>query len=409
MTAPASQERNPAVDLCRVSAILVVVLGHWLMQGLSLDDGRLVRTGMLGLDDLAWWTHPTTWLLQVMPVVFLVGGYGALRSWRRAGHDEVGYAAWLQRRTLRMSLPLVPLLLAWAALGPAAGPLGLSAEWVRITDRASLVPLWFLGVYLVLVATTPLSVRAWERHGLGSVVLPGLGAGLVDVWSLWSGSEVVGALNLVLVWGTLHQLGHAWADGAVQGQRTGWALAALGTLVCLVLVRWGPYGVSMVGVSGFGVDNAHPPRVTLLLLGLAQAGVIVALEPRLRRLAGRPPVRAVLGLAGPRLITVYLWHLPVMGALTGLALALGGVGLGTVPGSSGWWWHRPAWFVVLAAGTALVAVVLGPLERVRPAAPRGPWSRCCCTWRWWCARSRCWPRAPWAVAPPVGSSRSPSR
>ena len=375
MRGRAVQERNPAVDLCRVSAVVVVVLGHWLMQGLSLADGRLVRTGMLSVTESAWWTHPATWLLQVMPVLFLVGGYGSLRSWRRARQEGVPYAAWLQRRTVRISMPLVPLLLLWAALGPAAGPLGLSTHWLRIADRASLVPLWFLAVYLVMVATTPLSARAWERYRFGSVAVPALGAGLVDLVSLWSGWEVLGALNLVLVWGTLHQLGHAWSDGAVQGRLAGWTLAGLGSLACFVLVRWGPYGVSMVGVSGFGVDNAAPPRVTLLLLGLAQAGVAVALEASLRRLAGRPAVRAVLGLLGPRLVTVYLWHLPVLAALAGVALALDGVGLRTVPGSSAWWWDRLAWIPVLALGTAVVAAILGPLERVgqrsepRPLAP----------------------------------------
>src|SRR5688572_13710689 len=65
------REHDPVVDLVRGGALLVVVLGHWVMQGLYVGgDGDLHRDGLLGL---ATWTHPLTWVLQVMPVIFAVG------------------------------------------------------------------------------------------------------------------------------------------------------------------------------------------------------------------------------------------------------------------------------------------------------------------------------------------------
>ena len=53
---PAS--RNGVVDLVWVTALLIVVLGHWVMQGVYVDtDGALQRQGLLGLVP---WTHPLT-------------------------------------------------------------------------------------------------------------------------------------------------------------------------------------------------------------------------------------------------------------------------------------------------------------------------------------------------------------
>ena len=64
--------RNRVVDLLRAAAIVVVVLGHWLMAAVVVRGGELVPGHLLGL---ATWTHPLTWVFQVMPVFFLVGGY----------------------------------------------------------------------------------------------------------------------------------------------------------------------------------------------------------------------------------------------------------------------------------------------------------------------------------------------
>lgn len=63
-------ERNRVVDLMRVFSILVVIFGHWLMAAVMVEDGELVEGHLLSI---ATWTHPLTWLLQVMPVFFFVG------------------------------------------------------------------------------------------------------------------------------------------------------------------------------------------------------------------------------------------------------------------------------------------------------------------------------------------------
>lgn len=278
--------RNRVVDLMRVLALLIVVLGHWVMQGVYVD--RADNLHRLGLLDLATWAHPLTWILQVMPIFFLVGGYSNALSWRRAQTRGTTYGAWLHRRAGRLSRPLLPLLVFWAVVAPTIGTLGFGHDWLRIAGKASLVPTWFLAVYLVVVALVPLSLALWDRWRFVSLG-PGLGlAAIVDILSIHFESDVIGAVNLLFVWVTMHQLGYAWLDGTLHGNLRPQLLAVSGFIGVVTLVAFGPYGVSMVGVSGFGVDNASPPRITLLLLGVWQAGIAISLEPYLRRILERP-------------------------------------------------------------------------------------------------------------------------
>ena len=104
---PAS--RNRVVDFLRAAAITVVVLGHWTIIAVDADGGILPH----GVLDGAAWTHPLTWVFQVMPIFFLVGGYSNALSWRSARRKDVGYAEWLRTRLRRLGIPLIPLLLAW--------------------------------------------------------------------------------------------------------------------------------------------------------------------------------------------------------------------------------------------------------------------------------------------------------
>ncbi|REK20305.1 MAG: acyltransferase, partial [Actinobacteria bacterium] len=64
--------RNRYVDLLRALSILVVVYGHWLMAAPEVIGGE-IRIGH-ALTDIPW-TRGLTWVLQVMPVFFFVGGF----------------------------------------------------------------------------------------------------------------------------------------------------------------------------------------------------------------------------------------------------------------------------------------------------------------------------------------------
>jgi hypothetical protein len=81
--------RNRMVDLLRAVSIVIVVLGHWTMAAVTAGAG--IHAG--NILSLAGWTHPFTWLFQVMPVFFLVGGYANALSWRSARRRGTTYGA----------------------------------------------------------------------------------------------------------------------------------------------------------------------------------------------------------------------------------------------------------------------------------------------------------------------------
>ncbi|HXV70413.1 MAG TPA: acyltransferase [Acidimicrobiia bacterium] len=354
------ESRNRVVDLVRVTSILVVVFGHWLMAAVTFEDGRIVPGHLLELAD---WTHPLTWVFQVMPLFFFVGGYSNALSWRSARRRGEPYGSWLRARLRRLALPVVPLLLVWMIGGWIGLRLGLDWEILQLASQVALVPTWFLAAYVVIVTLAPPALWLWERAGWWSIVAGLALAGLADILSIGAGIVWVGFLNYVFVWGTVHQLGYAWVDDqlATTARRVVLALVGLGTT--LALVRFGPYPVAMVGLDTAQITNSYPPRVTLAFLGLFQAGSILILEPMLSRwMRGLRPWTAVVAVSS-RIMTLFLWHLTAMVIVIGLGLVTDGWGFGVEPLTATWWLTRPIWFAVLIVPTLLLVLIFGRFER----------------------------------------------
>jgi len=231
-------------------------------------------------------------------------------------------------------------MLFWAIAAGGAASVGLGRDWLGEASRAALVPTWFLAVYLVVAALAPLAVAGWRRWGWATVAVGLAGAGLVDLTSLTTAWEGFGWLNVLVVWVTVHQLGIAWQARRLTPSVAG-AITVVGLAGLLILVGPEGYAVSMVGVDGFGIDNTNPPRVTLVLLGLVQAGVTGLLRHRLAGLVQRPAVRSASLLVNAHLMTIYLWHLTALGLTTAVCLWAGGVGLRARPDTAARWWSRP--------------------------------------------------------------------
>jgi fucose 4-O-acetylase-like acetyltransferase len=128
------EARNRVVDLLRAVSIVVVMLGHWTMAAVVVRAG--IHAG--NILSLAGWAHPLTWLFQVMPVFFLVGGYANARSWRSARQRGAGYGTWLRGRTRRLVLPIIPVLVFWLAVGWLWLRLGMDWRTLRLASP----PLW---------------------------------------------------------------------------------------------------------------------------------------------------------------------------------------------------------------------------------------------------------------------------
>ncbi|MDX3249510.1 acyltransferase family protein, partial [Streptomyces sp. ME18-1-4] len=74
--------RDRYVDFLRAWAILLVVLGHWVITGLVRHpDGAIGAPELLATVP---WTQWLTLGFQIMPLFFLAGGYAAGGSWSRA-------------------------------------------------------------------------------------------------------------------------------------------------------------------------------------------------------------------------------------------------------------------------------------------------------------------------------------
>src|SRR5699024_8903651 len=353
---PAS--RNRVVDFLRAAAITVVVLGHWTIIAVDADGGIQPH----GVLDGARWTHPLTWLFQVMPIFFLVGGYSNALSWRSARRKDVGYGQWLRTRLRRLGIPLIPLLLAWLVIGVVAVAAGAPNATVQLASQMALIPTWVLAAYLMVVIVAPPCLLLWERFGWFSILGVLALAAAVDTLSLLADQPLLGYPNYLLVWAAFHQVGYAWLDGRLAGAGRRLLLAAIGLVGLLLLVIVGPYPVSMVTSAADEISNSSPTRITMAFLGMLQAGLVLSLEKPLTALLRRPGLWLVTVLVNQRIMTWFLWHLTVMVGLAHLLLALDARTM--LPGAliGLWWATRPVWALVLLALTGLVVLWMGRFE-----------------------------------------------
>jgi fucose 4-O-acetylase-like acetyltransferase len=365
--------RNRYVDLLRAASILVVVIGHWLMAAPQVVSDGFSFNQLLSANT---WSHYLTWILQVMPLFFLVGGFANAASWRSARLREEPYSVWFRDRMRRLVLPVLPLLAVWAIAAFTMLRVGVDPGPIWLGSQAALVPLWFLATYLLVVALTPITLRAWDRFGWSALIAGAGLAGLMDLLSLSLGFVPGGFLNYVFVWGTVHGLGYAWADSRLGGVSRRLVMSVAGLLTTTALVIAGPYPVAMVGLTTQGVNNSQPPKLTLITLALFQAGLLLAFEGPARRWLARDRAWAPVVMINGRIMTVYLWHMTAMVLVIGGLLLGGGAGLRLEVDSASWWLTRPLWLVGLYVITMPFMLIFGRFERPRDDRRPAP-----STWR----------------------------
>lgn len=358
-TAPADLARDRFADLVRSVALGAVICGHWTMAAVSVDAGGALHVG--NVLARARWAWPATWVLVLIGLFFLVGGFANATSLTRTRARGLSSRAWVGRRLRGLFGPVVPfvaLVLAVVGLALLAGaPRGLTAT----VAVAVLMPLWFLAVYGVLVVLAPLGLRLDARWGWRVWIIMSVGAVAVDAVRIVTDVPWYGYLNYVLVWGLAQQLGFAYRDGRLTRVRAPalalWAAAGFGTMA--LLASTGEWSWSMVGLPG-DRSPMNPPSTQALAHVWAQ--VPLALLAR-RALAGRldgPRAAPLLDRVADASLRAFLWHLPLYVVVTALWFAAGWPF--PEPASGAWWATRPLVLVVL--GTLLV-VLLGLPARLR--------------------------------------------
>lgn len=358
-------DRNRYVDFLRAVSILTVITGHWLVTAVYYRDGQLATGDLLEIQtDMQW----LTWLFQVMPIFFIVGGYANAVSMERSRRRKVGYAGWLAVRLNRLVTPLLVLLLGWAALAAILYFSGVSGDVTRLASRAALIPTWFLAIYIMVVVLAPATYLAWRRWGLASFwALAGIGA-LTDIAFFAADLRWLGWTNYFWIWLAVHHLGYAWRDGRTGSPQQLLILSALALLALWLLVSEGPYPMAMVGSPDREISNTLPPKITLLLLALFQFGLLLSVEGPMRRVLSGMRIWAATILINSMIMTLYLWHITVMVIIIALAYLAGGAGLGMEPGSAAWWMTRPVWLAVLYTALLPVTLLFSPLERHQRSA-----------------------------------------
>ena len=363
---PAGRDRS--VDALRALAIAGVILGHWLVTALVLtrspSGARLHDASPLAaLPALA----PASWIFQTLAVFFFVGGYAAARS-SRTGRS---YLAWLRGRLARLSRPVAVLVAVWVPLTAAMALAGVSPGTIHPLVSLVLDPLWFLGVFAVLTALTPVAEALVRRCGAAAALVPAALVAAVDLARFGLGAPGwTGWINVGAGWLVPYLLGIAWARGSLQGWKIPAVMLAAGAAGTAVLVAWAGYPASMVGVNGAAISNLNPPTLAAVTFGIAQVGLALLLRPGLARLMRRPLAWAGVALVNLSAMTLFLWHQSAFLAVTMAGAKAGRLpGLLAAPSGAGWIAERLAWLPVFAAALALAWLLFHRFERPRRARP----------------------------------------
>jgi fucose 4-O-acetylase-like acetyltransferase len=358
---PSSRDRY--VDFLRALSIAVVVFGHWLVAIVYLRGTEL--SGASALDEVPA-ARLLTWVLQVMPLFFFVGGFSNLTSWRATKRKGGDYFTFVSSRVERLMRPCAIFIGTWLAL--AVGINVVAPDLAAQLEPALAIiakPLWFIAVYLIVIALAPAMLRLHERFGIRVPVAMALAAAAVDVVRLTFDVPVIGYLNFAFVWLFAHQLGFFYGDGSFT-KRTHpqlVAIAAAGLLALVALTQLGPYSTSMVGVSDGRVSNNDPPSICIVAHSMwLIAAAMLARGRATRWLQGSRPWKAVIA-ANSMIMTIFLWHLTAL--LVGV-LALYPLGFPQpAGGTSDWWLLRPVWLAVLTVLLVPFVVAFGRFERPR--------------------------------------------
>lgn len=349
--------RDRAVDGLRALALLAVPTGHWLLGGFTLDgDGALHNASPLSSFGFL---APLSWVLQMLGIFFLVGGYASVLSFRRAQGRGESTGTWIKGRLIRLGRPVLGVTAVWAAMIPVLYSAGVPEATLRTASTLVIQPLWFVGVYAAITALTPYCVRASDKLGAWSAA-PLLGTvAVVDFLRYGPYADAMPSwlslINLLPGWMFAYQLGVAWGDKKF-GRRTAAVLLVGGTVLFAALLLVFHYPASMVGVPGEVRTNSHPPSLLVLALAAAQSGAAILLRDRIGRVLRRPALWAPVVVINLSAMTILCWHQTAM-----LAAAIPGSFLGTLPGltagpdSLGWIAARAAWLPVFAVLLILIS------------------------------------------------------
>ncbi len=344
-------DRDRAIDVIRIVSLIGVVVGHTVMAI------SVIRNHVLCWDNLLTTSttfQALTWIFQIMPLFFFAGAAACVSSWR----PGTNWGGWLMKRCTRLFRPVFYYLAFWAVALTVLFHV-LPRHVYDPIAGVSIQLLWFLGVYVLVLAAIPVLFRitTTARLAAGVVTVCGIVAAVDAIRLHWPASAPIGYLNFS-VWLIPAMFGVAYRRQLLSGR------AALGIAVAFFavnvgLVRWGPYDLSLVGITGQRLPNMSPPSLLLAGHAIVLSALAIFAAPAIGRWARRPRVWWWTAVGNSGAMTIYLWHMP---ALLCVHLLFDQLGYPRYPGQQHFAAISFVQLLLMIAVVAVLFVALRPLE-----------------------------------------------
>ncbi len=342
-------ERDRAIDVIRITALVGVVIGHTVMATSIIRDGVFHWENLLTTSVVF---QALTWVFQIMPLFFFAGVAASAHTYGGA------WGGWLLKRCTRLYRPVFYYLAFWTVALMVAHR-ALPVHVYEPIAGISIQLLWFLGAYVLVLAAVPLLTRIDTAGRLvAAVATLYVSVAVIDVIRINEPSwNWLGYANLA-VWLVPGMFGVAYRYRLLTTSNAailGFSMLAIN----LALVRFGPYEPSLVGIEGQQLKNMAPPSLLLAGHAIMMCAFAIAAAPGIGRWARRPRVWWWTAIGNSGAMTLYLWHIP---ALLGMHLAFDLMGLPRYPGQPHFLALSIVQLVVMAVLVTALFVALRPLE-----------------------------------------------
>ncbi len=344
-------ERDRAIDVIRITALVGVVIGHTVMATSIIRDGVFHWENLLTTSVVF---QALTWVFQIMPLFFFAGVAASAHTYGGA------WGGWLLKRCTRLYRPVFYYLAFWTVALMVAHR-ALPVHVYEPIAGISIQLLWFLGAYVLVLAAVPMLTRIDTAGRLvAAVATLYASVAVIDVIRINEPSwNWLGYANLA-VWLVPGMFGVAYRYRLLTTSNAailGFSMLAIN----LALVRFGPYEPSLVGIEGQQLKNMAPPSLLLAGHAIMMCAFAIAAAPGIGRWARRPRVWWWTAIGNSGAMTLYLWHIP---ALLGMHLAFDLMGLPRYPGQPHFLALSIVQLVVMAVLVTALFVALRPLENI---------------------------------------------
>jgi peptidoglycan/LPS O-acetylase OafA/YrhL len=116
--------RDRYVDFLRALSIVIVVVGHWTIALIFWEESKIFVHNVVGHQSGLWLA---TWVLQVMPLFFFVGGFSNAKGWGPPSTRKVTYHGFMRKRLSRLLRPTIVFVAVWiGGQGSSESPVSMS-------------------------------------------------------------------------------------------------------------------------------------------------------------------------------------------------------------------------------------------------------------------------------------------